>query len=122
MARSAPRPCGHPGCARLVHGETYCECHAPQHKREFEQRRGSSTQRGYGYRWQKASRAFLARHPLCRYCEHDGRIAAATVVDHIVPHHGDQALFWDADNWQPLCKSCHDRRKQSEERQPGPVR
>ena len=33
-----------------------------------------------------------------------------TLVDHIVPHRGDQALFWDEQNWQPLCKSCHDKK------------
>ena len=38
------------------------------------------------------------------------------LVDHIKPHKGDLNLFWDQDNWQPLCKSCHDRDKQSEER------
>ncbi|WP_338021838.1 AAA family ATPase [Aquabacter cavernae] len=42
--------------------------------------------------------------------------APATVVDHIAPHRGDQALFWDKGNWQPLCKPCHDRAKQGEEK------
>lgn len=40
----------------------------------------------------------------------------ATVVDHVIPHRGDQALFWDTSNWQPLCRRCHDGRKQAEER------
>ncbi len=44
-----------------------------------------------------------------------GRITPATVVDHITPHRGDQALFWDYDNWQSLCKQCHDADKQREE-------
>ena len=38
------------------------------------------------------------------------RLGRRTVVDHIVPHRGDARLFWDEDNWQPLCKSCHDRK------------
>ena len=37
-------------------------------------------------------------------------LTPATVVDHIVPHRGDHALFWDEQNWQPLCKSCHDKK------------
>lgn len=41
-----------------------------------------------------------------------GRYVAATVVDHIVPHRGDMKLFWDRDNWQALCKACHDSHKQ----------
>ncbi|MBK9704528.1 MAG: HNH endonuclease [Betaproteobacteria bacterium] len=49
-------------------------------------------------------------------CEAAGRLTAASVVDHVVPHRGDQALFWDVGNWQPLCKPCHDGAKQSLER------
>lgn len=41
---------------------------------------------------------------------------AATVVDHIIPHRGDQKLFWDRSNWQALCKSCHDSKTMTEDR------
>ncbi len=75
----------------------------------------SSTERGYGYKWQQARAGFLAKHPLCVYCERDGRTTVATVVDHKVPHRGDMRLFWDATQWQPLCASCHSSTKQSEE-------
>ncbi|WP_317617964.1 HNH endonuclease [Rhodobacter capsulatus] len=40
----------------------------------------------------------------------------ASVVDHITPHRGNKALFWDRYNWQALCKPCHDRVKQRQER------
>lgn len=43
------------------------------------------------------------------------RLTVATVVDHIVPHKGDQTLFWNEANWQPLCKLCHDSLKQKQE-------
>lgn len=118
MANSAPRPCNHPGCPTLVHGGSYCAKHAQIARLADTRRRGSSTQRGYGYRWQKASKAYLAHHPLCVYCQQSRRITAATVVDHIVPHRGDQQLFWDSSNWQSLCATCHNSRKQSEEQQP----
>ncbi|WP_390622926.1 HNH endonuclease [Ralstonia syzygii] len=39
----------------------------------------------------------------------------ATVVDHIVPHKGDQHLFWRRSNWQALCKACHDRKTARED-------
>ena len=45
-------------------------------------------------------------------CHDQGRLTAATVVDHIAPHEGDQAKFWDKTNHQALCKPCHDRHKQ----------
>jgi 5-methylcytosine-specific restriction endonuclease McrA len=79
-------------------------------------RAGKTTnQRGYDYKWQKARERFLFDNPLCVYCQREGRVTAASVVDHITPHHGDQALFWRQSNWQPLCKPCHDSVKQREE-------
>ncbi|MFG1256325.1 HNH endonuclease signature motif containing protein [Xanthobacter flavus] len=38
------------------------------------------------------------------------------VCDHVRPHRGDPALFWDEGNLQTLCKPCHDGAKQSAER------
>ena len=55
--------------------------------------------------WREARREFLAAHPACASC---GRIA--TVVDHIDPHRGDPAIFWDRSRWQALCASCHGRK------------
>lgn len=76
----------------------------------------TSTQRGYGYKWQQAREGYLKKHPLCVMCEANGRVEEATVVDHIQPHEGDMTLFWDRKNWQPLCKHCHDSVKQSLEK------
>ncbi|WP_287917142.1 HNH endonuclease [Comamonas sp.] len=75
----------------------------------------TSTQRGYGYRWQQARLAFLREHSLCLMCEAEGRVEVATVVDHKIPHRGDQKLFWHRSNWQPLCTTHHSRDKQREE-------
>lgn len=77
------------------------------------------TARGYGYKWQKARERYLRDHPLCCYCERDGRTSAATVVDHKVPHRGSEAIFWDESNWQSLCKPCHDGEKAKEEARDG---
>lgn len=59
--------------------------------------------------WRKARRAFLEAHPFCVECRRRklGHIPAE-VVDHVRPHRGDEGLFWDRDNWQPLCKRHHD--------------
>jgi 5-methylcytosine-specific restriction protein A len=73
-----------------------------------EQERGTSTQRGYGYRWQQARKGWLAKHPWCVDCEAIGRNhVLATDVDHIIPHRGDKDLFWDRNNWQSLCHMHH---------------
>ena len=77
--------------------------------------RESAAKRGYGHKWQKARAVWLEQHPLCVMHAELGRVVLATVVDHKVPHRGDQALFWDRKNWQGLCKQCHDAHKQRQE-------
>jgi 5-methylcytosine-specific restriction protein A len=72
--------------------------------------RPSAAKRGYDGRWRKAREGYLRKHPLCVLCEAGKRVVVATVVDHIVPHRGDDRLFWDSSNWQALCKTCHDRK------------
>lgn len=66
-------------------------------------------------RWIKGRLVHLREHPICEYCLQVRKIAAATIVDHIVPHKGDEVLFFDTSNWQSLCKPCHDGPKQLEE-------
>jgi 5-methylcytosine-specific restriction enzyme A len=85
-----------------------------RHEPAQAQRKGS-TARGYGYKWQQARAGYLAKHPLCVECEKEGRVVAATDVDHIIPHKGDMVLFWDSDNWQPLCKSHHSEKTARED-------
>ena len=48
--------------------------------------RVSAAKRGYGFRWQRASRAFLAAHPRCvdPFKAHGLRIVASTCTDHII--------------------------------------
>jgi 5-methylcytosine-specific restriction endonuclease McrA len=94
----------------------------------------SSTQRGYGYKWQVERKAYLEAHPFCVMCLKELGIKAkdnagiivecatrglsaprARIVDHKIPHRGDQHLFWQRSNWQPLCKPHHDGAKQREE-------
>ncbi len=115
MPRRPPSPCGTPGCAELVHGGGPCA----KHKRQT--RTASKTvlanrDKLYGRRWKKARAAYLWANPLCVFCERRGRVTAATVVDHIVPHRGDERLFWDRENWAPLCAPCHNGPKQAQEK------
>lgn len=78
--------------------------------------RKSSTKRGYGWRWQNYRIRYLREHPLCADHRARGMLVAATVVDHKVPHRGNDELFWNPDNHQPLCAQCHSSAKQREER------
>jgi 5-methylcytosine-specific restriction enzyme A len=73
----------------------------------------------YGSRWQHYRLAQLRAEPLCRLClETTGRPVPATVVDHIERHDGTHAdpRFWDPNNFQSLCKPCHDAVKQALDR------
>jgi 5-methylcytosine-specific restriction protein A len=84
----------------------------------MDQQRGTAHQRGYGYAWQKASKAFLHEHPLCQCEECDEgskRLRPASVVDHKIPHRGDMQLFWDRSNWQAMAKACHDAKTARED-------
>ena len=73
--------------------------------------RSSASARGYGRKWQQAARSFLMENPLCA-C---GCGRGAEVVDHRIPHRGDQALFWDRANWQSMTKACHDTKTARED-------
>lgn len=109
MPSAAPKPCTAPGCGKLVRdGSGRCEAHKRIEKQALDARRGTAHERGYTGAWQKARAHYLRAHPLCVRHQDRGEVEPATVVDHIVPHRGDKALFWDSNNWQPLCKRCHD--------------
>jgi len=70
----------------------------------YDERRGSARKRGYDARWDTAALTFKREHPLCLGCQAVGRVTATYLVDHVVPHRGDQKLFWDETNWQPACE------------------
>jgi 5-methylcytosine-specific restriction protein A len=108
-------PCTYPGCSILVVGCSRCEKHRAQDRKAEESRRGSANSRGYGSRWRVARKRFLELNPLCAECNRVGRLTAATIVDHIVPHKGDISLFWDMDNREAICKSHHDQKTASQD-------
>lgn len=110
-------------------GSSRCTKHKHVERRQADQQRGSSSERGYGSRWQKAREGFLRNNPLCAHHMERGEIMSATVVDHVIPHRLEEArksgdagriavairLLWDRANWQPLCKPCHDAKTARED-------
>jgi len=85
----------------------------------------SAYARGYTKLWTKRATWFRRQYPLCGMrpnqappvmsrCHDEGRTIPATCTDHVVPHRGDQALFWDQlANWQSLCDTCHRQKTQA---------
>ena len=109
MPYAPKRPCRLPGCGKFCeHGHVYC----PEHDAQYgsDAMRGNANYRGYDRQWREARRRFLQLNPLCVKCMERGMLTPATVVDHVIPHRGDRKLFWDEQNWQPLCKECHDKK------------
>lgn len=107
-----------------------------QREREYDRERDKQPGRQWYKtgRWQSERRQFLAlpENQFCRRCEQAGLLNAGhltmhgelqsnprrmhLVVDHIKRHHGDERLFWEWSNWQPLCPDHHDIVKQAEEK------
>lgn len=104
------RPCNYPGCTALTRTR-YCETHAVRSTVQ----RPSAYQRGYTYKWSKQAKEFLRAHPWCAECAKIGQFVPATQVDHIIPHKGNQSIFWDKSNWQGLCDSHHSQKTARED-------
>lgn len=114
------KPCATPGCGRLTDGR-FCDAHEREHHRDHDQKRRAAQPWRAWYntaRWRVLRSWRLSTEPLCRMCRDAGLTTAASVADHIDPHRGDEAKFFDPENTQSLCKSCHDGAKQRAERRP----
>lgn len=111
--RRAPRMCA---CGLRIAAGELCPC---QRKRTAERQaradaqRPSARDRGYDARWEREAKAFLAL-PARRLCA-CGCGREADMVDHIIPHKGDQRRFWDRSNWQPMNRRCNSRKAARDE-------
>lgn len=105
MPKRPARPCRERGCNQTTTDRSgYCKQHVGDHK--WKNRiQGTTSSRGYGWRWQQLRQAKLAREPLCRVCSQNGRTTLATEVDHIKPKSSGGTDQWS--NLQPICRECH---------------
>lgn len=130
MPSRAKSICRTPCCGKLLDAPGHCDKHKKAQRKEQDQHRGTAAERGYDSKWTKARGFYLRKHPLCVHCKQEGRVVAAQVVDHTIPHRlkeaidsGDEAriararaLFWNSENnWMSLCKPCHDRKTATED-------
>lgn len=67
--------------------------------------RKSRQARGYGREHEIMRDIVLREEPLCRVCQSEGRVTAATIADHIKPL--AEGGTGDRDNMQPICRPCH---------------
>lgn len=115
------RPCREFGCPNIVksrnqHG--YCDTHADKRSNwnKRADRKGSTTERGYGHAWRKIREIVLKRDNYqCVKCAAEGVVTLATDVDHIISkaHGGTDELS----NLQSLCSPHHKEKTATEGKQ-----
>ena len=99
MPEAAYQECRYPRCPNYAVDQGYCVTHASD----------AARQRRYGNlspsnsRFRTLRQSFLLRHAICNVCRSEPGI----VLDHVVPHRGVPALYWNQANWQALCVRCH---------------
>jgi 5-methylcytosine-specific restriction protein A len=75
----------------------------------------TTTQRGYGWKWQQLREQILKRDSyLCKYCLEDGRVTVGKEVDHKLPK--SQGGTDSPDNLQTLCTIHHKAKTANEGR------
>jgi 5-methylcytosine-specific restriction protein A len=101
MAQRAARPCRQPGCPALIRTGARCPDHQRPEDLLREQRRGTSVQRGYSYRWQQVSAYVIRRDDgRCHYCG-----AEATTADHVIPKY--RGGTDEPSNLVAACRPCN---------------
>jgi 5-methylcytosine-specific restriction enzyme A len=60
--------------------------------------------------WKNLREYVLSKEPFCRECSKNGRLKAATIVDHIIDIADAPELRLIETNLQPLCETCHNRK------------
>ncbi len=110
MPAMPPTPCTQPGCTQYASDQGRCD----QHKRKpWQKHNAKEAKKRYGAQWRKVRGAVLDRDDYqCVVCSKQGRIKAATQVDHIVPVSldGDDSFG----NLQSICTQCHNTKTAQE--------
>lgn len=74
--------------------------------------KAATVERLRGHANQRRRERLLSAHPLCVYCDREGRVTLADEIDHRVP-------LWmggteDDANLDPLCRPCHAEKSRRE--------
>ncbi|MCL2072143.1 MAG: HNH endonuclease [Oscillospiraceae bacterium] len=95
--------CAIPRCPNYaVIGSAYCV----EHRRE-RSRRDPSYRKLYNRKWEKISKLYLLKNPLCAECQRNGRLTPATETHHVKPLSAGGTHA--ESNLMGLCKSCHSK-------------
>ena len=72
--------------------------------------RGSPRDRGYDAKWDRLSVAYRRKHPVCAWCEQQGRDTVVDLVDHMIPVVDRPDLKYSWANLWALCSFHHGRK------------
>lgn len=106
------RPCL--DCGRLHGNPSRCGVCAAKYKAKAQAQRGSATARGYGFQWQKLSRAILTKHratygDACSGFRVPPHHSTDLTVDHVVPK--SRGGTDHPSNLAVLCRGCNSRKR-----------
>lgn len=107
------KKCNHAGCNTLVdYNVSYCKKHEATSKKQlYKDRFSESNEKFHKFyktkRWERTSKQFRLKNPLCIECLANGIVRKADVVDHIVELKDDWDKRLDWDNLQSLCHEHH---------------
>ena len=81
-----------------------------QKKSGFTKKHQSENSDFYNSRaWRRLREWHYARHPICKWCEEEGKVVAADVVDHIIEiNNGGEKL--DSNNLMSMCHPHHNQK------------
>jgi 5-methylcytosine-specific restriction endonuclease McrA len=98
--------CEHFQCkAPSVKGSRYCDTHTQSKAPTVD--RQAFTAKYKTAAWESIRARQLSSEPLCAACKLDGRITAASHVDHVFPWQSIGAHAFTRNLFQSLCPECH---------------
>ena len=103
------RPCSFPSCPSLAApSSSRCEAHTKKDAEANDQRRGTSTERGYDSAWHRVRNFKADLSPLCEVCLLKNIERPLAVVHHIKSVEIYPELRLVLDNLQSLCTAHHE--------------
>jgi 5-methylcytosine-specific restriction protein A len=121
-AMRAAKPCSKPGCPTLVHGGgNRCDKHSTKAwaRSDYSNRKGTTTERGYGWQWQKKRKLVLNEQPFCmiaKICvDRYGHPRPSDCVDHTIPIAAGGTDDWG--NLRGSCTDCNEHKSRTTDRE-----
>ena len=81
----------------------------------YDQKRGSSRERGYDTRWTNFSKEFLKKHPTCAICGAPAKVTDHKTIPADVMMDAWGGFDYSEDNYQALCVRCNTRKGLTED-------